>query len=534
MLDERDRSLFSAVISVAAGLELHATLRRITQAAADLVHARYAALGVPGPRGIEQFIHVGMDEVVVAGMEHPPVGRGILGLLISDPVPLRLANLGEHQRAVGFPPGHPAMRTFLGVPLVIRGEVFGNLYLTEKEDGAQFTEEDERTVVTLAAAAAAAIENARLFERTRRREQWQQAVTRMGSVVLSGGTARDAAQVLAESACTLLKARSASVVLRDGLDGQGYQAASVADQAAEPVVPPGPLSAVPTFIAEAFLSAGAHGAATPDALPRAVVSLRARDRIVGVLVMQRLDTEAPFAEADLELAQPFFEQAALTLVLAETQREHERLAVFEDRDRIARDLHDLVIQRLFATGMLLQGAVRSMEQSPAVERIGAAIDQLDVTVKEIRQTIFALQEPIDGPALALRGRIMQEVSQATPVLGLTPTVRFTGTVDSSTSAEISDQAVAAVRELLTNIGKHAHATRVEVAVGLVDHQLIITVTDDGVGMQPGVRSSGLANLQARAVELGGGFEITTGEHSSGTTARWYVPASTEGSDLALG
>lgn len=493
MPQEREQGLFSAVISVAAGLDLQATLRRITQAAADLVHARYAALGVLGPRGIEQFIHVGMDDAVVASMANAPTGRGILGLIITKPVPLRLANLNAHAHSVGFPAGHPPMRTFLGVPLLIRGEVFGNLYLTEKEDGNEFTQDDERTVVTLASAAAAAIENARLFERTRRREQWQQLVTRMGSVVLSGGTAQDAAEVLAEGAGSLLGASSASVVLRE--------------------------------IVETTNTPDTQQGSVPGPPPTAVVSLQARDRVVGVLRLERDGLDPPFDEADLELAQPFFEQAALTLVLAETQREHERLVVFEDRDRIARDLHDLVIQRLFATGMLLEGVVRSMEESPAVARIGTAIDQLDVTVKEIRQTIFALQEPLDGPAVALRGRIMHEISQATPFLGLTPTVRFTGTVDSSTPIQVSDQAVAAVRELMTNVGKHAHATRLEVAVSVVDQQLIITVIDDGVGMSAATRSSGLANLQARAIERGGGFEIDTPEGSQGTRARWHVPLS---------
>lgn len=404
-----------------------ATLRQITQVATELVRAKYGALAVLGQHGIEQFIHVERDASVVA----------------------------------------------------------------EKEGGESFSKDDERIVTILAAAASAAIENAQLVERTRRRERWQQLVTRMGSVVLSGGTAQDAAEVLAEGARDLLKASVASVVLQGPAD---LQRAGDGDGVTESVVP--------------------------------TVMLQTRDRIVGVLTLDRVATEPPVAEADLELARPFLEQAAVTLVLAEAQREHERLAVFEDRDRIARDLHDLVIQRLFATGMLLEGALRSMADSPAAARVSTAVDQLDLTVKEIRQTIFALHEPMDGSGGALRGRIMQEVSQANSVLGFSPTVRFTGTIDTSASAEISDQAVAAVRELLTNVGKHAKATHVEVAAAVVDHRLIVTVMDDGVGTHQGVRSSGLANLQARAVEMGGGFEITVGEHSTGTTARWYVPLTT--------
>lgn len=519
MLDERDRGLFSAVISVAAGLELHATLLRIVQSAADLVRARYAALGVLGPHGIEQFIHVGMDETTVATLPHPPVGQGVLGLLITDPQPLRIEDLSRHPQAVGFPSGHPPMRTFLGVPVLIRGAVFGNLYLTQKEGGAQFTVEDERTVTTLAAAAAAAIENARMFERSRRRELWQEMVTQMGNVVLSGGSAREAAQVLADNSFTLLEADTAVVLLRDEHDehDEGHERHERHERHEHSFIAVSSTRGPARPVDQGEANAAVHSIEIP---------LLARERTVGVLRLTRAAAAAPFQESDLELAQPFFEQAALTLVLAEIQREQKRLAVFEDRDRIARDLHDLVIQRLFATGMLLQGSLRTLNDAAApgaANRVSTAIDQLDITVKEIRQTIFALQEPMDGPAIALRGRVMQEVSQAAQAWGLAPTVRFTGPIDSLVTAQIGEQAVATLREALTNVGKHAQATRVEVAVSVVEHELVITVSDDGVGFDPGVRTSGLTNLQARAVGLGGGFDVESMAGAPGTTVRWHIP-----------
>lgn len=355
----------------------------------------------------------------------------------------------------------------------------------------------------------------------------------------------DAAKILAQGSAELLHAASVWVVVRDE---EGFHAVTsfgsrtgdshISDShtsdshtdGGSPFLTEGNLSTVPDAVANIFFPLVTQAGPTPGwgstvivhAVPTLMGPLQANDRIVGALVVQRDAGTGGFAESEILRTKPFLEQAALTLVLADIQREHERLVVFEERDRIARDLHDLVIQRLFATGLLLRSAVKELESDSAVDRLDKAIDQLDVTVKEIRRTIFALQEPVDGPAVGLRGRIMHEVSQAALALSVTPSLRFMGAVDSSATAEITDQAVAAVRELLSNIDRHAQATRAEVCVCVVDEELVITVLDDGIGMGTGMHRSGLANIQARAVEHGGGFDIEP-NRPSGTLARWHVP-----------
>ncbi|HEV8025488.1 MAG TPA: GAF domain-containing protein, partial [Candidatus Nanopelagicales bacterium] len=219
MREDIDRGLFSAVVAVAAGLELPATLRRIVQAATDLVDAKYGALGVLDDDGnLADFVHVGIDVVQADEIGELPEGRGILGLLTDHPVPIRLDRITDHPKAVGFPANHPPMHTFLGVPVRVRGEVFGNLYLTEKRDGKSFTGDDERTVMALAAAAAVAIENARLYEKSRRREAWQRALTEIATAVLDGSDPDEALTLLAQKARILMAADVATIALPSGDD----------------------------------------------------------------------------------------------------------------------------------------------------------------------------------------------------------------------------------------------------------------------------------------------------------------------------
>lgn len=551
--DEPDRGLFSAVVSVAAGLDLHSTLRRITQAAVDLVQARYGALGVLGHDGIEQFVTAGLDTQTVEAIGSPPRGRGVLGLLITHPLPLRIDDLTTSAAAVGFPSGHPPMRSFLGVPLIVRGEVFGNLYLTEKADGRAFTDDDERTVVALGAAAAVAIENARLFERTRSREQWQQVVSEMGNRVLAGGGVVEAASVLALRAGGLLGGEGAVVALPDvrpGVPGERFTllvttqahahvstiiGATLDDHVLRQVWERGEVIRERMHVVPPTLRVGAvHG----NTCSIAGLPLRAQERMVGVLLVWR--KEEAFREAPIATVMPLMEQAALTLILAATQREQERLAVFVERDRIARDLHDLVIQRLFATGLLLQGALRGNPDGEAfTQRITGAIDELDVTVREIRQTVFTLQDP-DGPSVGLRERIVAEVEHSQAATQIRPHMRLIGSLawagpSSRSTADrdvhelpakaalVADNLIAALREALANIAKHAHATRIEVTVTSLDGVLSLDVVDDGVGFALGEseRRSGLANLDARARELRGVLDIQP--RSPGTALRWAVP-----------
>ena len=547
MREERDRGLFTAVVSVAAGLELGATLRRIVQAAVELVDASYGALGVlDDTGGLGEFIHVGIDTQTAQAIGHTPVGRGILGLLINHPVPIRLENLSDHPKSSGFPPGHPPMTSFLGVPVRVRGEVFGNLYLTEKRSGTGFTSEDERTVMALAAAAAVAIENARLYERSRQREQWQQAVTDIANAVLADSEADEVLSLVANRARTLTGADVAIVALPDDdddlvveiVDGRDQESSEGARELLRVISGWGGQRVPPHSVAHQAYHDGisrierdtarvlAEVDESPSHGPAVVIPLITSDHVLGILMLLWGEPAARVPADALELAGSFASQAAVTLVLAKARREHERLAVYEDRDRIARDLHDLVIQRLFATGMMLQGTSRIPDvPDAAADRVSRAVDELDETIKEIRQTIFALHEPVEGPTSSARGRVLRETSQSAALLGFQPAVRFVGPVDSMLTAEATDHLVAALREALTNAAKHADAKRVDVVVQIDAGDVVLVVTDDGVGISddgPG-RRSGVANIAARAQVLGGWCRLERVSNEGGTRLTWCVP-----------
>ena len=530
--EDIDRGLFSAVVAVAAGLELSATLRRIVQAAIDLVDAQFGALGVVDSDGrLVDFIHVGLSREQSERIGSLPEGQGILGLLTDHPVPIRLERLSDHPKSVGFPDNHPQMNSFLGVPVRVRGEVFGNLYLTEKRGGGSFTSDDERTVMALAAAAAVAIENARLYERSRRREAWQAALNDIATTVLDGGDAEDALSLMARLARDLMAADVAAISLPVGGElrvefAEGKESVLGALVPHESITYQSYIEGVPKASEQCTIG-DLEMVGSAIAVP-----LRTPDRTLGVLTAIRfVDTPVsihlPSSRELLELAEPFASQAAVTLALAEAQRGQQRLAVYQDRDRIARDLHDLVIQRLFATGMSLQGATRLPGvPEDATTRIGRAVDELDETIKEIRHTIFALHEPVEGPNSTLRGRVMRETAQAAASLGFEPAVRFVGAVDSAVSDQSTDHLIAALREILTNAAKHAQASRVDVVVAFEDPYVILTVTDDGVGLptEGAGRRSGMANMSARAQELGGDCIAERVAESGGTRIIWRVPA----------
>jgi signal transduction histidine kinase len=369
---KRLRRLLEAVVGIGADLDLAPMLQRIVEAATDLADARYGALGVLDPTRtvLSEFITVGLDDETRARIGELPKGHGILGLLIADPRPLRLADLREHAESFGFPPGHPPMRSFLGVPVLVRGEAFGNLYLTDKQSDEVFSDVDEELVVALAAAAGVAIENARLHARVR------------------------------------------------------------------------------------------------------------------------------------------------------------DLALLEDRERIAMDLHDTVIQQLFAVGLSLQGMVRLLGDSDATRRIQAAVDDLDATIKQIRSTIFALDAAARGLLSGARDRVLALVAEMRDVMGFDPRVRFEGPIDSTVDEPIAEELVSVLREALSNVARHAKASRADVLVLVESDAVTVQVDDDGVG--PGgtdagrVGGLGLRNLRARAQRLGGSFTLEP-RSPAGSSAVWSVP-----------
>jgi signal transduction histidine kinase len=356
--------LFDTILSIASDFSLPAMLSRIAEAARTLAGARYAALGVIGDdRSLSDFIPVGIDPETVARIGHLPEGHGILGLLIVDPKPLRLRDLGSHPQSYGFPHHHPPMKSFLGVPLKVRDQVFGNLYLCEKRDADEFTQEDEDHMVALAGAAGVAIENARLHERV------------------------------------------------------------------------------------------------------------------------------------------------------------QALAMLEDRDRIARDLHDRVIQRLFATGMALQATTRFTDQPDVAARMQQSVEEIDETIREIRNTIFALAS---STRRGIRLDILSVADDARRALGFIPHVHLEGPVESVLPDEVADHLLAVLREALSNVARHAGASRVDVVV-TAGADVVLRVVDDGRGFAPTERGRGLRNMEDRARALGGKFTVSTDERGTGTVLEWRVP-----------
>jgi signal transduction histidine kinase len=499
----RDRlnGLLQATRLVAAELALPVVIRQIVESARDLVQATYAALGVIGADGeLCQFANVGMSAADAQNIGDLPRGQGILGVLIEDPRPLRLDDLHAHGAASGFPPHHPPMRSFLGVPIRIRDEVYGNLYLTDKVGGGAFTAEDEELVTALAITAGVAIENARLFEELSRRQRWQEASARITTALL----APDSPEPL-------------TVVMDEGrrlVDADGVSVTPPGGEAAH--TPPGPVLTVP-------LSLRAPTAVPDGSVPVGSVPIGS----VGVLTVTRAKDREPFTASDVDLLTHFGEQAALALELGQARADAERVLVLEDRDRIARDMHDHVIGRLFAAGMSAHGLTRWITDPAGRRKLSSHVDDLDAVIRDIRTSIFALDHDA-VQAWGLPARVQQIVSEAIGHLGFAPTVHLDSGVDVLAGSATEHNLLAVLREALANVARHAGARSVEVTLTggpTVD----LTVEDDGVGLPERRRAPtvsgghGLANMADRATTIGGTFSVNSRE-GGGTRLRWSAPA----------
>jgi signal transduction histidine kinase len=534
---ERLRVLLDAVVGIAADLDLDSVLERIVRVSCQLADARYGALGVLGAgpdRRLKQFITHGITEEQRAAIGDLPRGHGILGLIIDSPEPLRLQRLAAHQKSYGFPAHHPPMETFLGVPLRIGDRVFGNLYLTEKQSGDGFTVEDQEIVVALAAAAGVAIENARLYEESARRQRWLEAAAEITAALL-GQVQRDKAlELVADRAREVAGADSAAVLLRDE---DGHLAVEVlaghvarepveslqlsARSAAAPVLDEGRTVLVQgPDIAAGLDDLGLVTTAGDGRLAHLLLlPLGADGPAAGMLMMAWSDADG-LRPGDVGMLEAFAEQAALALKVAQAQQDRGRLAIFEDRDRIGRDLHDLVIQRLFAVGLALDNAARMAARPEVAERITAAVDDIDATIKDIRRTIFELSAPAGSSDL--RSELAGVVEAATPALGFAARLQTEGPVDSLVSAATRPHLLAVVRETLSNAARHAQATDVAVRLEVSD-EVVLTVSDDGRGYVDTGRRSGLRNMAERAESLGGRFEVARAGPDGGTVATWRVP-----------
>ncbi|MBC9717563.1 GAF domain-containing protein [Streptomyces sp. TRM66268-LWL] len=533
---DRVHSLLEAVLSVGRKLDLEQALYSIVEAAASLVDAEYAALGVIGPDGrrLSAFHTVGVDEEQIARIGPYPEGHGILGELIRHPEPLRLAMLSEHPASFGFPAHHPPMNTFLGVPIRVRDQVFGNLYLTEKRGGQQFDEDDESVLATLAVAAGVTIDNARLYEESRLRERWLQVNAEVTHTLMSGGDHSGVLPLIAERAREITG--SALSVMAMPLSGTDTLAVELAIGPQADLWRGAVLPVEGTLIGQAFLRrvpVSSPDVSRDDRLtagpsrfeglgPAVAVPIGSGERARGVVLLVRESGGHEFSAKETEPLQVFAAQAAVAMELAERREDAEQIVLLEDRDRIARDLHDLAIQRLFATGMTLQSAGRRVQDDLASERILRAVDDLDETIKIIRSTIFGLRSRDDDAAPGLRSRVVRGIGEAAPLLGFAPSIRMEGLLDTHVPRQIADQVMAVLTEALTNIARHAGADRADVALETDGKQVSLTVTDNGVGIPAGCRRSGLANMAERARQFGGDMELRS-PGGSGTRLVWYVP-----------
>jgi two-component system, NarL family, sensor histidine kinase DevS len=530
---DRVRALLEAVVAVGSDLELEVVLRRIVEVAVRLVDARYGALGVIGEGGrLLEFVPVGLDEEQIAKIHHWPEGRGLLNELITNPRPLRLADMSAHPRSFGFPDGHPPMKSFLGAPVRIRDEVFGNLYLTEKTGGGEFDDEDEAVLLALGAAAGVAIGNARLYEEARRQQQWQRASAEVTRRLLSGADANEVLALVTGQALEISGADLVVLALPAGGAGQLVIEHAVGEGADEAV---GLLLPVSASASGRVLNSGKplslddfsnDERAAPAARerlhlgPAVVLPLGAPGNVRGILTAGRRPGSMPMPPAAVEMLISFAAQAGVALELAAHRQDAERFAVFEDRERIARDLHDQVIQRLYAAGMSLQGVSVRLGDSDNGRRVSGVVDALDETIMQIRSAIFSLHSRPGADDTALRAQVVGVVDQATGALGFAPALRMSGLLDDLPD-KFGDHLLSVLREALSNTARHANASKVDVTIE-AGRELILVVRDNGIGMAGTGRRSGLANMAGRAEMLGGTLSVTPAE-GGGTMLDWRVP-----------
>ncbi|WP_405497721.1 GAF domain-containing sensor histidine kinase [Nocardia sp. NBC_00511] len=541
IIDARDRidGLVEAMLAVTVGLDLDQTLQTIVRTATGLVDARYGAFAVLGhEHQLTQFIFHGVDEPTRMLIGDLPEGHGVLGLLLDKPEPLRLDDLARHPVSVGFPAHHPPMHTFLGMPVRIRGEVFGNLYLTEKSGGHPFTEDDEVLLQALAAAAGIAVDNARLYESARTRQAWIEATRDIATEFLADTEPSKVLAHVVAHARELTNSQLALVAVVGDPEATPEDITElVVAQWSGDAEPPagGVVRTVGTAVGEALTTRtplrfddARHidlGATVAGVGPALVLPLHTPDSTLGALVTVRSAESAPYSEELVELIAAFTDQAALAMQLAVAQRRMRELDILTDRDRIARDLHDHVIQRLFAIGLALQGTVPRAQVPEVQHRLSDSINDLQDVVEEIRTSIFDLHGG-DGHSTRLRQRIERAVKQQTTATEIRALMHITGPL-SVVEPALADHAEAVVREAVSNAVRHSGADTITIDIGVAD-DLTIVVADNGCGIPEGITPSGLTNLASRAEQSGGSLAVyprrdSNGDGGSGTKLLWSVP-----------
>lgn len=533
---DRLEALLRATQRIVGELDLDVVLQRVVEAACELVGAPYGALGIISPdgRALQQFVHVGISDQTVEKIGNLPEGKGLLGALIDDPRPIRLRDLSSDARSVGFPEGHPPMRAFLGAPVRLRDQVFGNLYLTREEDR-EFSASDQELVSALASTAGLVITSARLYEESNRRHQWLQASTAVTRELLT--ESGDALRLIAARVQSLAGADLVSVAVpvdagsqielavavgtgEVHLSGYRYPAAGTL---AEHVLRTGEPVVVPDAVT--LNSAGdsvVHIATVVPLGPVALVPLTGEGTARGILQVARVSGGTPFTSAEVEMLCEFAVHAELALEIADARAEAERMAMFAERTRIARDLHDHAIQQLFAAGMAVESVRASTAfNGPESERLDSVVVTIDDAIRQIRTAIFQLQPTATRESV--RMAVLEAVAGAARALGFDARIEFIGPVDSITDTDLGRDVAAVVREALTNVARHARASAASVRVEADGGKVHVRVTDDGIGIPSAVRHSGLSNLRQRAENRGGTFTATPGP-TGGTVLTWTASA----------
>jgi signal transduction histidine kinase len=510
------KALFDAVMAISSDLDLHNVLSRIVEAATRLTEARYGALGVVGPESyLIEFVTTGINEEDRSRIGDLPHGRGILGLLISNPRPIRMKDLAQHPSSYGFPPNHPPMGSFLGVPVRIRGTVFGNLYLTEKAGGGEFTDTDEQLVVALAGVAGLAVENARAYGLSERRREWLEAAA---SLPESMRLPVDWERSLTQVASTARRAAGSVATAVVGTTSDGVRA--LVCEAGDEERIRLRLDLVLTEIEGLEILDPVD--VTVGDMVATVVPLRTQLAKGGLLVsFYDLDQVRRRDVDDRDLLRSFTDYAALTLDRGQAMSDREEIAVLSDRERIARDLHDVVIQRLFATGMQLQAAAMRAVKDDVRELVQRSVEDLDATIRDVRATIFELQTPPSG---SLRSELRALVREYQRVLGFAPELRTKGPVETAATERMRESLLKVLREALSNVARHADAHKVEIVASVGSGLFTLTVDDDGVGTSATEAQSGLANARSRAAALGGELQVGASP-LGGVRLSWSVPLS---------
>ncbi|WP_406630983.1 GAF domain-containing protein [Amycolatopsis sp. WGS_07] len=523
----RLRGLLRATQSITGSLALPALLRRLVEAACELVGARYAALGVIGPDGrLTEFVHTGMDAESVKRIGRLPEGKGLLGAVVEDPRPVRLARLQDDPRSTGFPEGHPPMTSFLGVPVRVRGEVFGDLYLADAEQG-QFSEEDEQLALALAAAAGSAIENARLYETARNQQEWLRASAAVTRELLSADLGDPLARVV-DYARALASADLVSVTRP--AEREGYLRVERAVGAGAAELRGRELLAASTVAGTVFASGEPKIGSWPDELARLavpsvltlnldavlLVPLAGNGTVAGVLTVARLAGRPAFTPDDLEMAAWFADQAAVALELAQARAEREDAALHDERDRIAARLHSEILQRLYAAGLSLQTTAGLAKSAVVAARLRETIADLDDVINHVQQTVFQLDDALPPAPEPIRDQVLRVLARAREEFGLAVSTQLTGKLEPVPS----DVVVPLLADALRLVARRLSAESAEVEIHAEPERTTVTVRCPGAGDLAAAAAPELAALGEQANRRGGTLTV------AGSRLSWSIPVLT--------